>query len=827
MDINKFALNAGELSDEMAGRPDLMKTQMGCEVAENVRVLRAGGQTRRAGMRYGALVFDVDVASRLQGFRFSGQQGYTLEFSNQKMRVFKNGVLVTDGVDPLEYDTPWTDAQVFALDFAQRVNKIVVTHPEVEPYEIIMNADGTWAVQAFAWQERIWELATDDIITMTPSAVSGTVTITAGEDIFTSAWEGTRLRLAHSRPEAPTKKTIGSITNPAVLLNLVSGVYAAGAIVYVLTSGYTRTLGKYAGISPVGARAYFTLLQDYDGATDFVSGDTDPDEYPAFFMQGVLATPEQDILGEWRFETFGTWTATYTIERSFDGGLTWNSVKVASSSDDKNFLVQDTETQSSNARFRVLILDANTTGTTEDRFDFTALSVQIFGVALIVEFLTATTVTALVTKDFESASPTTEWYEDALCPKNGYANACTYHQKRLYFGGSTARPQTVWASRIKEPYNFLMGTLADDGLSFEAEAEEFESVRWLVSHLNLLVGTSSGVWAITSPYGQTVTPESNSIVRQLHIGVADGIVGVPLQSNVLYLQDKGRKIQELTGGAVDYGGYTSADMTQLASHVTRGGVTQMAGGRVPDSALYMVTGGELAVLTYERAQNVVGWTRWVTDGTIESVAVCPGAGEDDDVYISVNRNGVRTVEWLTPDMLRVEESQDTTNLAFLDSYVRKQDEAGFSVLDGLDHLEGREVEVFADGEPVGKFVVSGNEIDLGRTFYNAIAGLPYSSFIRPMPLDQGTIGDKSSAREVVIRFRNTLGADVSQDGEHWTVVDFVQPRFENGEPPKLLSGDFTANVHSTWERGPTITIRQSQPLPMTVLAIRIKGKTSR
>lgn len=826
MNATKVSLNAGELTDELAGRIDLAKVQMGCRRAENFRVLRAGGITRRAGFGYVAEVATPAQKSRLEGFSFSGNaQGYILEFADEVLRVFKNGVLLAE-----VEETPWTSSQVFALQFAQRIDTIIVVHPDVDPHIIIRRSDVDWAVEEFPWKERVWESVDGaDNMNMTAAATTGTTTITASDDIFTVAWEGTRLRLGHVRPEIPYRKSFQKPVEDATLLDLNSSNYNTGDVVYVPKAGFDRTTGRYAGLNPFGDRVYFTFIADYDFATDYAASN-DPNDYPLFLDSGAVAVEPVTITGQWSFETRGTWRGIFAVERSYDEGVTWVPVKTVASARDKNFLVQDTEGVPGGALFRVVLLDMNSEDTAggEETFTFMVFSSIIYGVARITDYLTATTVTAVVEKDFESTSATSDWYEDAFNPKNGYPKTATFHQKRLFFGGSNARPQTLWSSKTRQPYDFGFGTLAEDGLVFETDANEYEAVLWMVSHLTLLVGTSAGVWAISAPDGQYLTPENNSISRQIGFGGFEGLPAQALQNNVLFLQNKGRKVHELTGGSVEYGGYTNVDLTQLASHVTRGGVSQIATGRVPDSSLYLVAGGNLSVLTYERTQNVVGWTRWLTDGVFESIATCPGGGEDDDVYVVVLRaDDRRYIERLTPDMLRVEEDSDMENLVFLDCSIVVESEDPETVVTGLDHLEGWEVEAFTDGESQGVFTVASGQITLVRAASHVLIGLPYSSFAETMPLDQGTIGRKSSLSEAVIRFRNSLGGQISQDGQRWTDIKLPQPRITDNIPLPLVSGDATMTLHSTWERTPTISVRQTAPLPMTILAMRIDGQTSK
>lgn len=812
-----LSTNAGELDTLMLARFDLSKVRMGCETMENMRVLRGGGAHRRSGFKYGGDLADQTRKARLEGFNFSADQGFVVEFSHLTIRIWQNGELVEDGGGVISITSPWTEDQVFALDFAQRNDGIVVTHGDVEIQLFERVSDTEWQIANYPWKNRVWERLNDDTISMTPSATTGVgITITSDTAVFLdTSWIGSRLRLVHVRDEIPVSVQADDEVSGIPTVNLATTSYAVGDKVKVTSTNPDE---------------WWTCIATYTSGTDY-TGSALPGDYPTFFRAGVVVIDSIDVRGDWSFETTGTWTGTYAIERSYDAGTTWSVVKTTVSNDDKNFLVEDTEDIDAGATFRVVIQKYNSSN--NDGLTFVASSIDIGGVAEITGRTSDFIVTATVEVDFEDALTTTEWYEDAFSPKNGYAVCATFHQKRLVLGGSTARPQHVWMSKTRKPFDFLQGDLADDGLALEFDSDRFESVQWLVSHLSLLVGTTGSEWAVSSPDGLSVTPESNRVTPQTRHGSIPGIPARPLQDNVLFLQKKARKVRELRGGTIEYGGYRASDLTQLASHITQNGVTQITTTENPDSTLIMVAGTEIAILTYERSQNVVGWARWNLDGEIESVGSCNGAGEDDDIYVVVKRGSTRMVWFLTPDMLRVEEaakiSGDYTGFAFLDGYVEKIDAGGFVTMAGLDHFEGEDVTVFAEGEPIGIYTVTSGVVTLLVSVTQAIAGMPYTSDVRPMPDDSDTIGKKTSAHEVLVRFRNTLGAKVTQDGVNFTNGDFSRipgTRVTDGSPMPLLTGDFTFTPSGSWSRTNSVTIRQDQPHPMTILGIRVRAKKS-
>ncbi len=61
--------------------------------------------------------------------------------------------------------------------------------------------------------------------------------------------------------------------------------------------------------------------------------------------------------------------------------------------------------------------------------------------------------------------------------------------------------------------------------------------------------------------------------------------------------------------------------------------------RTPDPRLWCIrTDGEMAVMTYERDQNIFSWCRYVTDGVFESVSVIfGGARSEDEIWVTVKR----------------------------------------------------------------------------------------------------------------------------------------------------------------------------------------------
>ena len=84
----------GELSPRLDGRNDLTKYSSGCTKLENFIIYPHGAAARRSGTNFAAEVANSANKTRLMPFEFSTTQTYMLEFSNLKIRVYKDSSTV-------------------------------------------------------------------------------------------------------------------------------------------------------------------------------------------------------------------------------------------------------------------------------------------------------------------------------------------------------------------------------------------------------------------------------------------------------------------------------------------------------------------------------------------------------------------------------------------------------------------------------------------------------------------------------------------------------------------------------------------------------------
>ena len=93
----QYAFNGGEFGSDLFGRPDFPRFQQAVASLEGFIPKPQGGVKRRGGFLYSADAFSQTNKSFLVPFTFKNTQAYVLEFSELKMRVFRNNFLVAGG----------------------------------------------------------------------------------------------------------------------------------------------------------------------------------------------------------------------------------------------------------------------------------------------------------------------------------------------------------------------------------------------------------------------------------------------------------------------------------------------------------------------------------------------------------------------------------------------------------------------------------------------------------------------------------------------------------------------------------------------------------
>jgi len=440
----------------------------------------------------------------------------------------------------------------------------------------------------------------------------------------------------------------------------------------------------------------------------------------------------------------------------------------------------------------------------------------------------------------EAITATTVWREAAWSPRQGYPAAITMYEQRVVYGGTILRPQTIWGSVIGDFETFKRGTVDDDAIIYTLADGEQNRIQWMAGQNKLLIGTAAAEWTMSGDGESPLTPTSVIVFRQSTYG-SKHVQGIMVNDAVHYVQRNGRKLRQMIESETSITAkYISPDLTLASEHLTSGEILQASYAQQPHSIYWAVTGdGLLLSMTTEKDEQVSGWTKHNTpgaSGTFESVAVVFGA-TGDEIWAIVKRtiggSTVRNVERINPV-----EWTDKDDAFYVDSGITYSG-AATGTITGLDHLEGETVQILGDGDVLPDQVVSSGSITLAddQTASTAQVGLAYESIITPMKLDADSqvgafMSTKLRVNKVIVRFFQSLGiswaTNVEADSLTFTQFPFRDTQDVMDSSPPLFTGEKEIKVRARYGTEGSVTLKQTQPLPMTVLALikkyRVTGR---
>jgi len=178
---------SGEFSAKMDGRSDFDKYSSGTKTLENFLIHPQGAATRRVGTQFIAEVKDSSKKTRLIPFEFSTTQTYVLEFGDQYIRFYKDKGQILSGGSAYEISTPYLEAELFDIKFAQSADVMYIVHPNHETNKLSRTGHTSWSLDEVVFTDGPYLAPNTTAITLTPSATSGSgITITASTNAFVS-----------------------------------------------------------------------------------------------------------------------------------------------------------------------------------------------------------------------------------------------------------------------------------------------------------------------------------------------------------------------------------------------------------------------------------------------------------------------------------------------------------------------------------------------------------------------------------------------------------------------------------------------------------------
>ncbi len=444
------------------------------------------------------------------------------------------------------------------------------------------------------------------------------------------------------------------------------------------------------------------------------------------------------------------------------------------------------------------------------------------GRAKIVKYTSGTSVDAITEFPFfnTSAIANGSWeyesgYEDVWSAGKGYPRSVTFHEGRLYFGGSKSRPSTIWGSKVGLFFDFdPTEGLDDDAVEATLDTNTFNAIVDIISGRDLQVFTTGGEFYVPQNGLDPVTPTNFFVKTASRNGIKEGVRVQQLESGTLFVQRQGKSLNEFAYTDTQLT-YVTQKISLLAGHLLRT-PTRMALRRsvaTDENDLLLITNaddGMMAVFSLLRAQNVIAPSEFITvDGSFVDVNV-----DISTIYVVVKRNVNGTFQYFV-------EAFDNDLL----TDCAKTGGAAASV--SMSHVATETVNVILDGSvQANQAVPGGGTVTFPRSSTTKFeVGLPISVKAVTMPVDlklqTGTrIGFKKRIVEV-----NALVAST----QHMKINTIEVPFRAFGDILDEAVDEYTGTktIHGLlgYTTEGKITIEQDVPLKMTLLGLEYKVAT--
>lgn len=840
------AFGGGELSPEMFGRIDDSKYQSGLALCRNFVVTPYGPVENRAGFKFVRQVRQIEQRTRLIPFVYSADQTMIIEVGAGYFRFHTMGqTLVREDDSPYEIANIYAEQDLFDLHFVQSADVLTLVHQNYPPMELRRLGALDWRFTPISLLPTILPPSAPTVVGVGHTSVK-----------YTYYYVVTAITADGSESSQSAEGNAGGNlfeTGATVSITWAAVPSAARYRVYKKQGGLFGYIGESASLS----------LVDDNIAPDL--GITPPLYDDVFNVSGRITTVPVTAGGS----LYGTDSGKLLTISVVDGGLYYpNGLPIT-------WAVVDQEGAGSGgtihlgfqslgvAGFRIVSASILTGGSgykapgiiftggiaSVQRYATLPFTVSPLGVKLAVTDTgtgNGASLTAVITGGAITAVNVDNGGQEYFAPTvsvaqasggsgatfgtptvagtGDYPRAVSYFEQRRIFAGTTDKPQSVFMTKAgtESEMSYSIPTRDDNRISFRVAAREASVIRHIVPLQQLLLLTASGEWRITSVNNDAITPSSVSVSPISYIG-ASNVQPVIVNNTLLYPSARGGHLREMAYSQ-QQGGFASGDLSIRSSHLfDNQEIVDMAYAKAPIPIVWAVsTSGELLGLTYVPEQQVGAWHAHSTDGIFESCAVV-AEGREDVLYCVIKRtiDGVAT-RYI--ERMATRQFVNAEDAFFVDAGVTFTSGSPVTTVSGLTWLEGKTVSILADGSVRPQVVVTGGVITVEEPASKFQIGLPIVADIQTLPL-AADIKDGAFAQaryknlnKAWLRVYRSSGIFVGPDADH--LREYKQRTTEPmGSAPALKSEEVEIMLTPQWSDSAQIFVRQSDPLPLTVVAM--------
>lgn len=831
--VIQTSFTSGELSPSLLGRVDLNRYQNGLQTCRNFIVRQYGGVSNRPGS---TLVHEAkysDTPVRLIEFQFSTVQTYILEFGHQYMRIHKDGETVYSGGSPVEIATPWLADDLFDLSYTQSADILTVCHPDYPTKQISRYSHVNWTITNF--DPKLGPLK-DINVDEAKSIYSGYYTpagggmpapcLIANWDAFTDDNVGDLVYLE----QMPDASTEAWEVNKAIS----NGEYiTANGHFYMATSANPITTFTHEGSTIAHKRITGTTSPDHTEGKEWDG--TGNLEGAVYRAPNTDYNADAYVGVEWEYQHsgFGIVQITnyvdarkvgYNVVKTLPPSLTtspgtykwalsaWSVTEgypAATGYHNQRQLFGGTPGQPQTV-WMSAVKGFNDFGTSMPILDDEAISFTLASreVNEIRHFLPLSELILLTSGG--------EWLIRG--DSSGAILPSTINARAQGFGGSSRLAPIVVGSTAL--YVQDKGSQVRSlGYSFEQDAFIGNDLTVLSSHL--FYNRSLVDWAYQKiPFSVAWCVRDDGTLLGLTYMREQEVVGWFKCDTDGYYES----VASISEGGEDAVYFV---VRRTINGTERRFIERMDSryfGNVKDCKFLDCS------LSYD-GRNSSSTTMTITGGTnwdqTETVTVTASASffpadavGDEIVYYStdgqtyrlrvIERTSATVVQAIPNRIIPAEYRVARSDWAF----ARNQ-------FAGIDHLEGKTVSILADGHVHPQQVVTSGTVTLQYCASVVHIGLPYTADMKTLPLSvQGQqIRDKQKLiAKVKMICEESVGVFAGPDANH--LMEYKQRSTENyDEAIAPATGMFEVSTIAEWNENGVVMIRQSDPLPLTVLAI--------
>lgn len=838
--IIQRSFTSGEIAPSLQSRADIIKYSTGLNLCENFFVRAQGGVYSRPGFKFIGELDDSSKVGRLIPFSFSTEQTYVLVFEHLKMRVIKDGGYVLAGAGPsiFELVTPYTEAQLSRLSYTQSADVMTIVHPDHDPKNLNRLADDNWTLTTINYASTVTAptFPSDLVKTITGITQANPAVVTAVGHTFST---GNTVDIAGVFGMTEVNGRSFKITVLNANTFELNDENSTGYTAY--TSGGTAT--RTGGITTIGSG-----FSDFEKTYTYVITAVDDDGIESLASSSVtITTTSLSTTGGVRLDWDAVSGANYyrvykdpsdntqiygwigdSNNTSFDD---FNIAPITSdappedrqpftSADNKpavvNYYQQRQIFSNTNnepqATFTTQVANYNSLRTSnpardDDAITFTIAAQQVNEIRHIVSLDSLVLLTSggewLVSEGQDQVlTPATIGVRIQSYNGSSWVKPVIINSTVLYLQEKNARVRDLGYEFSSDKYTGNDLSLMSEHLFEDQEiidmtySDEPYGILWCVRDDGILLGLTyqreHQVWGwhhhITDGEFESVTTISEDGRDALYAIVKRTING----NTVRYVErlEKREKTNAEDAFCVDSG-------------LSYNGVTAVITGATQANPAVITT---ITSHTYNNGDNirfkdVVGMTEL--------------NGND---YIIAN---------VTATTFELQSADSTGFTAYTEGGLASK---LTSTVSGLDHLEGKDVAVLADGNEVTGLTVASGIVTLTRAVAIAHIGLPYTPAIELLDIDtpspqQTTKAQSVSVSKVFIEVESSRGGFVGarQDSTSGQTTTFqeIKPRFDLDGYDAIALRTFKQEVtiDPTWNKGGGVRIEQRSPLPMNILSV--------